>query len=72
MILPYLEPAADWLDQSVEERLILAAELLFTQNLMNSRRYNQATMEIRKRANRQRSIRTRNRIDTAVRQAGAA
>lgn len=72
MKLIYLEPANDWTDQSVEDRLILCAETLFAHQLINGRRFNQVTTGIRQRADRQRDIRTRNRVAGAVRQGGLA
>ncbi|EIZ77576.1 hypothetical protein WSK_3959 [Novosphingobium sp. Rr 2-17] len=58
----YLEPAHDWTDQTVEERLRLCAETLFTHQHINSRRFNQITTGIGQRADRQRAIRSRNRL----------
>jgi hypothetical protein len=68
----YLEPAKDWTGDTVEERLRICAETLYAHQLINARRLNQITTGISQRADRQRDLRTRNRIDAAVRQAGAA
>lgn len=68
----YLEPAKDWTGDTVEERLRICAETLYAHPLINARRLNQITTGISQRADRQRDLRTRNRIDAAVRQAGAA
>ena len=57
----YLEPATDWTDQTVEERLILCAETLFIHGLINDRTYHHTTTNIRAQAERQRGLRVRNR-----------
>lgn len=57
----YLEPASDWVDQTVEGRLILCAETLFVHGLINDRIYHQTTANIRAQAERQRELRARNR-----------
>lgn len=67
----YLEPAKDWTGDTVEERLRICAETLYAHQLINARRLNQITTGISQRADRQRDLRTRNRIDAAVRQAGS-
>jgi hypothetical protein len=58
----YLEPANDWIGQTVEERLRLCAETLYAHQLINARRFNQITSGVSLRADRQRDLRTRNRI----------
>ncbi|MFC0206404.1 hypothetical protein [Novosphingobium soli] len=68
----YLEPATDWTDQTVEERLRLCAETLHAHQLMKPRHFNQAITGIGRRADRQRALRSRNRICAAVREGGAA
>ena len=57
----YLEPAKDWSDQTVEERMRLCAEALYAHQLINPRQFNQITTGISDRAYRQRDLRTRNR-----------
>lgn len=57
----YLEPANDWTDQTVEERLRTCAEALYSHQLINPRRFNQITTGISQRADRQRDLRARNR-----------
>lgn len=68
----YLEPANDWMGKTVEERLRICAETLFAHHLINDRRFNQIVTGISQRANRQRELRTRNRIDGAVHHGGHA
>ncbi|MEE4451489.1 hypothetical protein [Novosphingobium resinovorum] len=68
----YLEPAKDWTDQTVEERMRLCAEALYAHQLINPRHFNQITSGISLRADRQRDLRTRNRISAAVREGGVA
>lgn len=63
----YLEPANDWTDQTVEERLRLCAETLYAHQLINDRRFNQVTSGISLRADRQRELRARNRVHGALR-----
>lgn len=62
----YLEPANDWTGQTVEERLRLCAETLYAHQLINARRFNQVTSGVSLRADRQRELRTRNRINCAA------
>lgn len=62
MRLLYLEPAVDWTDHSVEERLRLCVELLFMHDLVNDRTYRQAIETIRERAARQRGLRDRQQL----------
>ncbi|WP_374414232.1 hypothetical protein [Novosphingobium colocasiae] len=57
----YLEPAHDWTDQTVEERMRLCAEALHAQQLISPRQFNQITTGITQRADRQRDLRSRNR-----------
>ncbi|PNU04288.1 hypothetical protein [Novosphingobium guangzhouense] len=68
----YLEPANDWTDDTVEERLRVCAEALYAHQLINDRRFNEITTGITKRADRQRDLRARNRLGPAVRQDGVA
>jgi hypothetical protein len=68
----YLEPANGWCDQTVEERMRLCAEALYAHQLINPRHFNQITTGISQRADRQRDLQTRNRIDATPRQAGVA
>lgn len=58
----HLEPSTDWMDQTVEERLILCAETLFIHGLINDRTYHHTTANIRAQADRQRDLRARNRM----------
>lgn len=60
----YLEPAKDWTDQTVEERMRLCAEALYAHQLINPRHFNQITSGISQRADRQRDLRSRNRRRT--------
>jgi hypothetical protein len=62
----YLEPAKDWTDQTVEERMRLCAEALYAHQLINPRHFNQITTGISQRADRQRDLRRRNRVSAAV------
>lgn len=57
----YLEPANDWTGDTVEERLRICAETLFTHHLINDRRFNQILTGITHRADRQRDLQMRNR-----------
>lgn len=59
----YLEPATDWTDQIVEERLRMCAETLFIHDLINDRTYRQTTTKIRDRADTQRERRVRTAAD---------
>lgn len=68
----YLEPAKDWTDQTVEERMRLCAEALYAHQLINPRHFNQITSGISLRADRQRDLRTRNRISAAMREGGVS
>lgn len=68
----YLEPANDWNGQTVEERLRLCAETLYAHQLINARRFNQITSGVSLRADRQRDLRTRNRIGGQGEAAAAA
>ncbi|WP_159977831.1 MULTISPECIES: hypothetical protein [unclassified Novosphingobium] len=60
----YLEPAKDWIDQSVAERMRLCAEALYAHHLISLRHFNRITSSISQTAARQLDLRSRNRRRT--------
>lgn len=62
MRMLYLEPATDWTNQTVEERLRLCAETLYVHHLINDRWFNEVTSGISMHADRQRDLRSRNQV----------